>query len=76
MTASNESIFFLVWPLPETAMGLYYVTASWVPYHKHYVIRSFPLWGVKVLHPAHMIELDRQLPRPPKNKLQVCTLVV
>ena len=27
---------------------VYYVTASWVPYHKHYTIRSFPLCGVNV----------------------------
>ena len=39
-----------------------------MPYHKHYVIRSFPLCGVKVLHPERMISLDRQLWRPPKQK--------
>ena len=45
--------------------GSYYVIASWVPHHKtlsHWVIRSFPLCGVK-LHPAHLIYLDRQLRR-------------
>ena len=34
--------------------GYYYVTALWVPYHIHtrYVMRSFPLCGFRVLHPA------------------------
>ena len=75
MTAPNELICFPMWPLAETAMG-YYVTASWVPYHTHYVIRSFPLCGANVLHPARMIYLDRQLRRPPKkqtNKKPACT---
>ena len=42
------------------------VAALWVPYHiawytlSHWVIRSFPSRGVKVLHPAQMISLDRQ----------------
>ena len=43
MTASNVFILFPVWLLPETAKWGHYVTASWVPYHEHYVIRSFPL---------------------------------
>ena len=56
MTASNELNHFPVWPLPET----HGVTASWVPYHKHYVTRALPLCGVKVLHPAQIIYLDRR----------------
>ena len=39
----------------------YYVTASWVPYHEHYVIRPFPLCGLNVFHPAQMIKINRQL---------------
>ena len=30
---------------------IYYVTASWVTYHKNYVMPSFPLCGVKVRYP-------------------------
>ena len=37
------------------------VTASWVPYHEHYVIRPFPLCGLNVFHPAQMIKINRQL---------------
>ena len=58
----------LMWPLPETALDAlrnYLVGA--MPY-KHYVMRSFPLCGVKVLHPAQIIELDRQPCRRPKHK--------
>ena len=57
----NELGRVVVWPLPETAMSLsttWYVTASWVPYHipvHTYVIRSSPLCGGKVLHPAQII---------------------
>ena len=40
---------------------LQYVPASWVPYHKHYVIRSIPLCGVKVLYLAQIVSLDNQL---------------
>ena len=39
----------------------YYVTALWVPYHEHYVIRPFPLCGLNVFHPAQMIKINRQL---------------
>ena len=51
MTASNVFIFFPVWLLPETAKWGHYVTASWVPYHEHYVIRSFPLCRVQFTTP-------------------------
>ena len=52
MTASNELIFFVVWPLPETAMGVRCNCLVVVALPcTHYVIRSFPLWGVNVLHP-------------------------
>ena len=50
MTTTETMIFFPVWPLPETAMGLL-CTASWVPYHKRYVIRSFALCGLKLSPP-------------------------
>ena len=58
-----DLICFLVWPLPETAMGIkYYVAASWVPQHiagTHCLVRDttrqLPLCGVKVLHPAQTI---------------------
>ena len=33
----------------------------------HWVIRLFPLCSVKVLHPAHIMELHRQSWRPPKT---------
>ena len=55
MTAYNDLTRFLVWTLPETAMGiLQYGTPSWATYRIpgiQYVIRSFPLCGVRV-HPA------------------------
>ena len=48
-----------MWPLPETAMGaLCNCLADALPY-THYVIRSSPLCGVKVLHPAQY-DLTRQ----------------
>ena len=43
-----------------------HTTASWMPYHKPYVIRSFPLCRVKVHHPAQTIQ--RVIPRKPKRK--------
>ena len=50
---------------------VYYVPASWVPYNilrsTNYVIRPFPLRGLKVLHPVQMIQLDRH-PWRPQNK--------
>ena len=45
----------------------YYVTASWVPYHEHYVIRPIPFCRVKVAHLAQMIYLDHQLWATAKN---------
>ena len=45
--ASNELIFFLVWPLPETAMGMLLrnrlVGALGALPCKHYVVRFIPL---------------------------------
>ena len=50
MTASIHC--FLVWPLPETAMGrLCNCFAGALPY-THYVIRPFSLCGVEVLRPV------------------------
>ena len=40
---------------------VYYIFASWRPCHAQNEIRLFPLCGVKVLHPAQKIQLDRQL---------------
>ena len=52
MTASNAVICFPVWPVPETAMGiLCNCQVGALPY-KHCGIRSSPLCGAKVLHPA------------------------
>ena len=57
----NEIINFWYGPFQRQQWEYYVtVTASWVPYHKHYqvqyyVARSFPLCGVKVLRPARMI---------------------
>ena len=45
-TISNELIWFLVWPIPETEMGILCIFAAWVPYHipvTHHVMRPFPL---------------------------------
>ena len=41
-------------------IGYYYVTAWWVPYHVHTMIRDviIPLCGVRVLHAAQTIELN------------------
>ena len=60
MTASNAMhwFVFLVWQLPETAMGmgilgnclLGAIRYSW--YTSHWVIRSFPMCGFKFFHPA------------------------
>ena len=45
----NEVIFFLVWPLPETAMGLLCsCLVAALPY-THYVIRSTPVCGINSL---------------------------
>ena len=56
MDDSFECSFFLVWPLPETVMG---VLCVWLVGNTlreaHYVIRPFPLCEVKVLHPAQTI---------------------
>ena len=53
MTVSNDSICFPVWTLPETA-GILYVCNCLVGArtYTHYVIRSPPVCGVEVLHPA------------------------
>ena len=59
----NELLSFPVWPLPETAMGvLLYVTASWVPYHKHHQVRDTIIPFVRSKgSPDGTIDL----PRPP-----------
>ena len=50
----------------------YYVTSSWVPYHKHYVIRSFPLVRGEGCSPRTN-DLIRQpaVTPPPQNKTKV-----
>ena len=75
MTASNELNCFPIWPLPETAMGLLLCNCL-VGALPHYVIRPFPLCGVKAIQPA-----QDALTRPPvaatakKKKRKVCTEV-
>ena len=62
MTASNAFIYFSgVATSRDSNWYTKNVTVSWVPYHtlSHWVIRSFPSCGVKVLHPA-----QNDLPRP------------
>ena len=57
MTASGELICYLVWSLPETAMGLLCnCLVGALPYipGTHYMIRAFPSCGVKVLQPAQI----------------------
>ena len=62
MTASKELIYFLVWPLPEIATGiLCNCLVGALPWTGiQYVIPSFPLRGVMVLHSAR-----KDLTRPP-----------
>ena len=50
----------LVWPLPETAMGILCNCLEGALPYAHYVIQSFLLFGAKALHPAQMIQLDSQ----------------
>ena len=45
----NELPYFLVWPLPETAMATLCNSLVGALPHTHYVIRSSLLCGVKVL---------------------------
>ena len=67
MTASNEFIYFLVWPLPETAIGiLCNCLVGALPY-THYVISS-PLCGVRVLHSAQNDPTRPPSWIPPKHK--------
>ena len=54
MTASMTSFIFGCGHSQRQQWGCY-VIASWAPYHKHYVMRSFPVCGVKLLHPAQTI---------------------
>ena len=65
MKASNDLIFFRCGHI-QRRQWVWYVTASWALYHmpwytpSHWVIRLFPLCGVKALHPAQY-----DLTRPP-----------
>ena len=52
MAASNELVYFLAWPLPETTIGIVRICLVGALPYKHYVIRSFPFCVVKVLHSA------------------------
>ena len=52
-------VFFPVWPF-HRPQRVYYVTASWVPYHKHYQVPGTwyvrnTMIPVKILHLAEMI---------------------
>ena len=61
MTASNELIFLLVWPLPETAMGLLGNCLVGALPCEHNVIRLFSLCGVLV----KVLPRTYNLTRPP-----------
>ena len=62
MTASIELILFSgVATSRDSNEWEYYVSASWVPYREHCVMRSFPLCGVEVLHLERMMKLGYQL---------------
>ena len=51
----------------------YPVTASWVPYHKYYVMRLFPSRGVKVLHPrAHDLTRSPAMTNHKKKRYPGC----
>ena len=59
----KELIYFLVWPLPETATGLprnFLVGASPYTGTNYDVIRSSPSCGGKLLPAQKIIQLDRQ----------------
>ena len=56
----NELICFLVWPLPETAMGLLRDCLVGALPCTHYVIRLFPWCGVEVLPAQKLSNFDRQ----------------
>ena len=52
----SDIIYFLVWPLPETAMSL---VCNWLEGAlpcTHYVMRSSPLCGVKVLPAQKLLD--------------------
>ena len=60
---------FLVWPLPETAMGIPCICPAGAILYAHCcVIRPFHSCGAKVLRPARMTSLGRQPRCPPKTK--------
>ena len=67
MTVLNELICFLVWPLLGTAMGTLCTCLVGALPHKHYVIGPFLLCGVRVLHPAQMMQPDL---RPTSDRSQ------
>ena len=46
----NKLIYYLVGPIPETAMGVLFICLVGALPYTHYVIQSSPLCGVDVLH--------------------------
>ena len=72
----NELMHLQVGPLPETAMGLLCICLVGALPNTHYVMRSPPLYGVKLL-PPHRTKNDQT--RPPAvvtTRKQNSTLVV
>ena len=59
----NKLTYFLVWPLPETAMSLLCNCLVGVLPCTHYVIRSSPFCGVKVLQGGGGGDFIRNQPR-------------
>ena len=58
--SANELLCFLVWPLErQQKVLLRKCLVGALPY-SHYVMRSFPLWGVRALHPVQydLLQLD------------------
>ena len=51
--SANELSYFLVWPLQRQRWVLLRNCLVGALPYSHYVMRSFPLCGVRVLHPAH-----------------------
>ena len=56
--SANELLCFLVWPLQRRQWVLICNCLMGALPYSHYVKRSFPVCGVRVLHPAQMTQLD------------------
>ena len=78
MTAPMSYTLFSGVATPETAMGIIYNCLVGALPYSHYAMRSFPLCGVRVLHPAQndLTSITTLATAKKKNKKKTGTLVV